>query len=53
MIIVSIKIYKKAEIKWLKFWLSQKVKICLDLNLEIFLSLNKFKMLVLESNLTF
>ena len=44
---------KKMEIKCLQFQLTQKIEICLNLDLKICLSLNKFKVLVLQRNQTF
>ena len=39
--------------KYLKFWLSQKVDNCLSLDLETYLSLKKFKVLILYEDLIF
>lgn len=43
LIIVSIKIYKKVEIEWLKFRLNQKVEICPTPDIKFFLVLKMFK----------
>ena len=37
--------------KWLNFWPSQKIKICISSDLENYLGSKKFKVLALQRNL--